>query len=895
MACNNESNHNSDTTLPSLSANDMFISALPGTWLTLSSYVDGDNPRIRQVMLSDSLTLQEGDACPLPEFAQLSVKPSQLMGVFCQYRLIINDDHQQTVSSTLNLFSSSSPEPTLPELSYAATLNESVYLNFAEVLGEQFPEGFRGRQGTPAMIGDPNNLGSAATKYDGIDFIAPASPGWTRVLYTLESETKTSDTKLGSIYFTFTAQGSEAPEITPAHYDYNEQMSMTVETMQTLTLDLSALEGLSITDDQEWQLLEVSSLTADVEIVDKEQVGTKVFRFNATTPGQHFVSYVVADVHNNISRGVISLNVIAKEQAKTWSNISFEYAQGSRTFTSPPRYSEVIEELKIDAVWDSDVQNTLASFTPTTGQYYCESEGAIPSILEWQTLWERDRAANTVGDRLVNWPKQRSYLAKSADGLGYMLFDLMNKSAEPWTDGQSAYISCVNRHNLELDQILKTVVADNNQYPVVTVFNVKPGVEYDVEALSVNEAAALPELNIEKSAVIDGQFDVMVSTIQAGQFRLRVFNLANPSEQLITQPISIIGDAATTRLTHRFSKDDPEAPSQVELIANDTDVLNVSLDFNDINGNPIADKWYAYSANSENMYTEKPLEQMITDQDGQLMIPMKASLSALDGNNEIDRSFHIDVNGVNQEIVVRVIHPNRYVTVELTTTETARLYTKAHLQVLNANGEPISATLQIAGGESGSIIHFDGSDYVTEIPVPVEGVEVMISMAIDNSPAHIEFALDGSPSRPSVNFPGTLRSSVTFTNMVPGLPQLSGPPTDDDDKQESRDFWKNKMAENDTLCVERYSSNAPYAQDFYPPILGPEDVGKLAVYVNRTDRSVTKLYRIDREFYTAEFLGYNNESVIAYWDGRDWTRLNGNLHPIIRNCNDFFALSTTRN
>ncbi|WP_221067621.1 hypothetical protein [Vibrio alfacsensis] len=889
MACNNESNHNSDTTLPSLSANDMFISALPGTWLTLSSYVDGDNPRIRQVMLSDSLTLQEGEACPLPEFAQLSVKPSQLMGVFCQYRLIINDDHQQTVSSTLNLFSSSSPEPTLPELSYAATLNESVYLNFAEVLGEQFPDGFRVRQGTPAMIGDPNNLGRAATDNEKINFIAPASPGWTRVLYTLESEVDTSNTKLGSIYFTFTAQGSEAPEITPAHYDYNEQMSMAVETMQTLTLDLSALEGLSITDDQEWQLLEVSSLTADVEIVDKEQVGTKVFRFNATTPGQHFVSYVVADVHNNISRGVISLNVIAKEQAKTWSNISFEYAQGSRTFTSPPRYSEVIEELKIDAVWDSDVQNTLASFTPTTGQYYCESEGAIPSILEWQTLWERDRAANTVGDRLVNWPKQRSYLAKSADGLGYMLFDLMNKSAEPWTDGQSAYISCVNRHNLELDQIVKTVVADNNQYPVVTVFNVKPGVEYDVEALSVNEAAALPELNIEKSAVIDGQFDVMVSTIQAGQFRLRVFNLANPSEQLITQPISIIGDAATTELTYSFSKDDPEAPYQQELTADDADVLNVNLDFNDINGNPIADKWYAYLANTQKMYTEKTLEQMITDQDGQLTIPMKASLSALGGGFEVDRSFHIDVNGVNQEIVVRVIHPNRYVTVEMTPLETTRLYTKSRFRVLNAANEAIPATLQIVGGEVGSIIHIDGSDYVTEIPVPVEGVEVMVSMAINNNPARIEFALDGSPSRPSVNLEGMTRSHITLTNTVAGLPIEPGAPSGPDDKLASRNFWREQMGDNDVLCVERTASSTSVAQEFFPPIMGPDDVGKLAIFIDRA-LGGSRLYRIDGEYYSVNNTSAAAAAAVTYWDGRDWTRLNQNLHPAIWDCAQFFAL-----
>ncbi|WP_221067622.1 hypothetical protein [Vibrio alfacsensis] len=825
--------------------------------------------------------------CPKPNVSGLQATFALQGGELCTYEFVVQDHYGQTASSLINVLSTSNEDPLLPAISKAmyaggAAINIELENELA------WPDGFELDLASVQVQGQDVNLGSALGA-DGNTIAYTPAPyaGWNQISFRIRSVSNPDDYMLGSVIIALSEQGNVAPVINQPHYDYNENTGNRVLDATRLLVDLENLEGLAI-DDDNWYLVSATSPSSSVELFDDVSQTNKKFYFTAPTLGNHVVSYIVADTRGGYASGLMNIYVEPRQKEPNWVDVVIEGSGYKNTFIATERYSDIDSGIETEPYWDTSMKNTLALFTPEQAELYCQTKGQLPTVYEFERARQRVIAGTQTSGDFSKWPKQRAYIVKSDSGNGYKRYSLVDGGAKDY-DGRPGYVSCVNQHDFTMDTLLHTVVANNLTYQVLRIQKSDPADEYLIEALAVNGSTIVPDIAIHQENVNELETVVTISGVQSGQFRLQVSNEMDPSQQLVSDMISIIGDAATTELTHSFSKDDPEAPYQQELTADDADVLNVNLDFNDINGNPIADKWYAYIANTQKMYTEKPLEQMITDQNGQLTIPMKASLSALAGEFEINRSFHIDVNGEPKRVLVRVIHPNRYVTVEMTPLETARLYTKSRFRVLNAVNEAIPATLQIVGGEIGSIIHIDGSDYVTEIPVPVEGVEVMVSMAINNNPAHIEFALDGSPSRPSIDLLGMTRSHITLTNTVEGLPIEPGAPSGPDDKQASRNFWREQMGDNDVLCVERTRSNTSLAQEFFPPIMGPDDVGKLAILIDRA-KGGTRLYRIDGGYYSVNDTSAVAGSAVTYWDGRDWTRLNQNLHPMIRTCAEFFAL-----
>ncbi|BCN24306.1 hypothetical protein [Vibrio alfacsensis] len=875
--CGNDGDE-TNTTSPPLSVQDGFISAGVGTSVDLSPYIDGNQPSITAIVASQDLSAGGMQDCPELVASDLSVQVEQESGIFCQYQYTVEDAHQQTATAKLNLFSSSSLAPTLPELSYAATLNESVYMNFAEVLGEQFPDGFRVRQGTPAMIGDPNNLGRAATDNEKINFIAPASPGWTRVLYILESEVDTSNTKLGSIYFTFTEQGSEAPEITPAHYDYNAQMSTTVEAMQSLTLDLSALTGLTITDDQEWQLLAVSSLTAEVELLDKETVGNTSFRFEALSPGVHIVSFLVGDVNNNNSQGSIAITVIPKEQDKTWSEIVVDGANYNNIFTAPPRYSDVVGTLAVTPSWDPEVENTLASFTPEVAMRYCNQYGNVPTSQELARLWSRDHAGTTTGDRLSNWPKEHSYIARRMDG-NFELMELDSSEVTPWVDGKKAYLTCIRHHDLSLDMVVQTGIANGQNIKVALVQGVSPENNYELEAIAIDSDDVVPFVNLEQVMINPNQFSVLVNSTRATEFRIRVTNQEDSNETATSLGVTLLGDAETARLSYHFSKVDPEAAGQpgvggeteYKLIADELDELVATLVITDENGNPVPDVRLVYESNTATILVDTAPETMLTNDVGEVNVDIRATAASVGSEYELLRSIWINLNNERNVVAFPIVSSSFYDTLGLSDLNISGLVKYATLKIVDYRGRPKRGIVrQRLAGRDGLILHVVGLEVTpTDIAVPESGVQVFLASHLKNSVVETRFEVSSSPNYAMLSLDTSLiprKKSATTTG-----------------KLGQYDAVRERFVGIDSLCVTRSRGN----DSGYLPNLTSADVGKTYIQFNSGTNLWTNMYR---ESDGKEIRVSTNAQRTFYWTGTVWVMQNNSAAAIFDSCAEFLKL-----
>ncbi|HIF9335689.1 TPA: Ig-like domain-containing protein, partial [Photobacterium damselae] len=313
--CGGDDSPTTETTPPSppptpstkLVAMDGFSTVKPdtATVVDLSSFV-----RSLDAEVVSAEVLGDNSDCGVPIPQGLGLNITAKSGAYCDYRYEARSGNTQS-RALLRVLATKASEPMLPPISQTMILGDaSLVLNLETLLGSNWPTGYRLNADSIEVQGDEGNLGTVTATGNEITFKGPELSGWNRLVYTISDSAKPGEDKMGAIYVTISQVANQPPHIGSPKYTYTGN----VTTAENVVMNLATLQGLNIseTNNEDWQLIEVQSFTADVKATNVDSITNKSFSFTAPTVGEHFVSYIIADHYNGYAAGLIKVNVQAK-------------------------------------------------------------------------------------------------------------------------------------------------------------------------------------------------------------------------------------------------------------------------------------------------------------------------------------------------------------------------------------------------------------------------------------------------------------------------------------------------------------------------------------------------------------------------------------------------------
>ncbi|WP_232284226.1 Ig-like domain-containing protein [Photobacterium sp. SKA34] len=422
---------------------------------------------------------------------------------------------------------------------------------------------------------------------------------------------QSGDDKLGVIYITFSDMANQAPIIAQPKYDINaNNPAITARSGESLTLDLSQLTDLGITDPEggDWQLVEVKSFTADVSPADKDAITNKAFMFSAGTVGDHYISYIVADEYNGFTSGLLKLHVAPNEHPAGWSSLVDD---NNHTFTAPELYSKVdAQGYKVSAVWDNTVSDTLAGFDAKSGDLYCQSQGLLPTVSDLAALRQAHLNGEALAEDLAQWPLEKTYLA--LDGDSVKGFNFTTGHADDYDPSTPYYVTCLANNEMTLNMKRFSVVANGDSVVLATVTQPTGGKGITLEKLS----GSLSDNDVNISTDSQGKVTTLTTTsTKAGSYRFKVTDNGDADNALTSPEVTYLADADTAAFPDEtglvVTKDKAAADGKAQ------DTLQVTVE--DANGNPVAGLPIMVEVEGSDSVTFK-ISPSMTDKDGHVTI-----------------------------------------------------------------------------------------------------------------------------------------------------------------------------------------------------------------------------------------------------------------------------------
>ena len=406
--------------------------------------------------------------CPTPEVSVRGFNVYPQSGVACDYHYTVEAGSLQA-SARVTVLATRAENPIIPPLSHPMSLDSAgVAFDFdlVQLLGAEFPNGYNltSVEMMPAQNGDAGQQGSVIFSGNTVTYTPPARIGFDGITYTLQKDGNPEFTVIGSIYITISNSPNEAPVIEFPNFSYQPTPRFIARAEYSIDLAQAGMT-ISVANGKEYHLQHVQSPTATVSPYDNT-ANNKRIRFQAATPGEHLVSYIVADDFGGFTMGFIKVQVDAVLNPVTWSDLEIE----GRTFTAPVLYTPQLTNMfNAIPVWDDSVNNntipvttvtltpppsgaatvfgnTLAAFRSySAAQAYCGTRGGrLPSYDESLVIEGLQVGVDEFG--LINtapgWPKGRPYalMVNGAEPAGF-----------PWERG--AYVTCVKHTAMELDLV----------------------------------------------------------------------------------------------------------------------------------------------------------------------------------------------------------------------------------------------------------------------------------------------------------------------------------------------------------------------------------------------------------------------------------------------------------
>ncbi|AXY00464.1 hypothetical protein D1115_03670 [Vibrio alfacsensis] len=325
---------------------------------------------------------------------------------------------------------------------------------------------------------------------------------------------------------------------------------------QVIEVDLSSLDGVTVTDDDgEWQLSKVMSVGATVAPVAPDNTENKAFTFSAAIDGVYDVSYVVSDHHNAHSIGVIRFNVGhgGVSPVKSWEKITATQGEVSRTYLPTPIHSEVQAmgntSYQYEKIGTQTYQvATLSKFDATK---YCNTQGGrLPTEEELTFLWQQ-RDAESVREKFKKIPKQVKYWSNTS------LISMLDGTVEP-IDEQVGYVSCIQNDQFIItalpdlsseDAVINDEVIAGKTIPINITLS---GGDVDVGNISISGHVDHGELDCPTPTNGSGQTSCDFNSTKAGSRQVRL--VASQYDEGV-QPeaylnIAVTGDPEPTKLQY---------------------------------------------------------------------------------------------------------------------------------------------------------------------------------------------------------------------------------------------------------------------------------------------------------------------------------------------------------
>ncbi|KJF79506.1 hypothetical protein UA31_21770, partial [Photobacterium angustum] len=283
-------------------------------------------------------------------------------GEVCDYQFTVSNA-QVTDSARMTVLTTTDINPVLPPLSQPLLLEPTTSpaeLNVEAMLKElgEWEDGYLlDSEGLVVQSPDDNNIGQVNADGNTIEYTLPSATGWNRINYKLINNEDKTRVKVGDIYITISDTVRPSITIKNKKHDYNiANNNAIVNTRDSIDIDLSQLVDA---DDDNWQLVDVQSYNASVTPKEPDNITNKVLEFTAAMPGEHIISYVIADHYNNFSYGLVKVSVTAKESEKDWGDLNVL----NKKFISPVTYSDGIESgFHVFPLWDSVKSNTISGY-----------------------------------------------------------------------------------------------------------------------------------------------------------------------------------------------------------------------------------------------------------------------------------------------------------------------------------------------------------------------------------------------------------------------------------------------------------------------------------------------------------------------------------------------------
>ncbi|EEX66639.1 invasin domain 3-containing protein [Vibrio metoecus] len=540
------------------------------TFVDLTQFIRGTNVSISAVQAAG-----DDERCGVPTVSGQGVNVDVEGGAFCEFTYTASQPGAKPAQASLNVLASTASEPILRPLSHALVVGgNDVTFNVQTLLGADW-ESTYSLQSATVQADNSSNAGSASIAGNVITFTPPTLVGWNRIVYILADGADADAPVMGEIYITVSNNINQPPAIAKPTYDYNEHNASTPITSGTkATLNLSTLTGLGITepDSQEWQLVAVQSFTATVAATDPNSTDNKSIDFTASTVGDHFVSYIVADHFGGYSMGMIKVNVAAKGGAPTWTNIT----TAGNTYTAPQTYAQATEQGYLtSAIWDEPVNNTVAGYKEAAARNLCGTVGSLPTVVDMSSL----RHGPDV--ELATWPMARPYLAREGDSV--VSFDLSTGEISTYSALASYYVTCLENQSLSLNITKNPIVVNAMEQVFAEV--ILPPADTDFYITSFNgddNNLTENDVNIRKGSINGSVTELVTQNTKAGDYRFVLVN-KDGSETLISPKITYIGDASNL---------DPNlstlTSSVDDIVVNNLEKATITLLLKDVYGNPIS-------------------------------------------------------------------------------------------------------------------------------------------------------------------------------------------------------------------------------------------------------------------------------------------------------------------
>lgn len=526
-----------------LSAVDGFSIVRPGvaTRVDLSTYVRGSGVTLSSISSNQA-------QCSATNVSGLAVDITSESGL-CEFSYRVSGQGADA-SATLSTFASTLASPVLPSLSQTMTLAEpNKAFDLQALLGTDWPAGYS-LDSASLLVQGGSAQGTATAVGNVVTYTppSPTEPVWNKILYVLKDPTRPGEDTMGELFVTVSESANQPPVIGLPKYDYNAQGGAPIVTMETVTLDLSTLPNLNITepDGGEWQLVEVQSYSASVAPADPNSVTNKRFTFQAGSPGDHIISYIVGDHEAGFAMGLINIRVGVDERPKTWNNITI----GGKTFIATPLHSEVVNRGGVaEAVYDDAVANYVAGVTGVAARSYCSNGN------HWATLDELELLRTTPAADIERalYPVERTYVTYDASGQS-LTYALSTGATAPYDPATSPtqYVICVTESVMSYTSRVTaygtdTGLSDNTWWSLGTL--VSEGGANDIMVTASTNIGSTPltdanvQLNPPGCPLGVCKVELKGDATTYGNVTVQVANAVTPTKTINIGPLTLLQSA----------------------------------------------------------------------------------------------------------------------------------------------------------------------------------------------------------------------------------------------------------------------------------------------------------------------------------------------------------------